>query len=80
MPVFLASEVAPRIYEYPRTMMAILNAYLHQAMYEELSGIGDELRDRGYRRPMMMVHNTGGMASCSARRRSARTTAARSRA
>jgi N-methylhydantoinase A/oxoprolinase/acetone carboxylase beta subunit len=32
-------------------------------MYEELSGIGDELRDRGYRRPMMMIHNTGGMAS-----------------
>ncbi|HEY3945056.1 MAG TPA: hydantoinase/oxoprolinase family protein [Solirubrobacteraceae bacterium] len=63
MPVFLSSEVAPRIYEYPRTMMTILNAYLHQSMYEELSGIGDELRDRGYRRPMMMIHNTGGMAS-----------------
>ena len=29
----------------------------------ELSGIGDELRARGYRRPMMMIHNTGGMAS-----------------
>ena len=63
MPVFVASDVAPRIYEYPRTMMAILNAYLHQGMYEELSGIGDELRDRGYHRPMMMIHNTGGMAS-----------------
>jgi N-methylhydantoinase A/oxoprolinase/acetone carboxylase beta subunit len=63
MPVFLSSEVAPRMYEYPRTMMTILNAYLHQSMYEELSGIGDELRDRGYRRPMMMIHNTGGMAS-----------------
>ena len=63
MPVFLSSDVAPRIYEYPRTMMAILNAYLHQSMYEELSGIGDELRDRGYSRPMMMIHNTGGMAS-----------------
>lgn len=63
MPVFLSSEVAPRMYEYPRTMMTVLNAYLHQSMYEELSGIGDELRDRGYRRPMMMIHNTGGMAS-----------------
>ena len=63
MPVFLSSDVAPRIYEYPRTMMTILNAYLHQSMYEELSGIGDELRDRGYSRPMMMIHNTGGMAS-----------------
>ena len=63
MPVFLSSDVAPRMYEYPRTMMTVLNAYLHQSMYEELSGIGDELRDRGYRRPMMMIHNTGGMAS-----------------
>jgi N-methylhydantoinase A/oxoprolinase/acetone carboxylase beta subunit len=63
MPVFLSSDVAPRMYEYPRTMMAILNAYLHQSMYEELSGIGDELRDRGYAQPMMMIHNTGGMAS-----------------
>lgn len=63
MPVFLSSEVAPRIYEYPRTMMAVLNAYLHQSMYEALSGISDELRERRYSRPMMMIHNTGGMAS-----------------
>jgi N-methylhydantoinase A/oxoprolinase/acetone carboxylase beta subunit len=63
MPVFLSSDVAPRIYEYPRTMMTVLNAYLHQSMYEELSGIGDELRDRRYGRPMMMIHNTGGMAT-----------------
>jgi N-methylhydantoinase A/oxoprolinase/acetone carboxylase beta subunit len=63
MPVFLSSEIAPRIYEYPRTMMAVLNAYLHQSMYEELSGISDELRERRYQQPMMMIHNTGGMAS-----------------
>jgi N-methylhydantoinase A/oxoprolinase/acetone carboxylase beta subunit len=63
MPVFTSSDIAPRIYEYPRTMMTVLNAYLHQSMYEELSGIGDELRERRYVRPMMMIHNTGGMAS-----------------
>jgi len=63
MPVFLSSEIAPRIYEYPRTMMTVLNAYLHQSMYEELSGISDELRERKYQQPMMMIHNTGGMAS-----------------
>ncbi len=43
--------------------MTILNAYLHQAMYEELIGIGQELRRGGYQNPLMMVHNTGGMAS-----------------
>ncbi len=63
MPVFISSDVAPRIFEYPRTMMTVLNAYLHQAMYEELSGIGDELRQQGFKQPMMMIHNTGGMAS-----------------
>jgi N-methylhydantoinase A/acetophenone carboxylase len=63
MPVFLASEVSPRKFEYTRTMMTILNAYLHQSMYEELIGIGQELRRGGYRNPLMMVHNTGGMAS-----------------
>jgi N-methylhydantoinase A/oxoprolinase/acetone carboxylase beta subunit len=63
MPVFLSSEVSPRKFEYTRTTMTILNAYLHQAMYEELIGIGQELRRGGYRNPLMMVHNTGGMAS-----------------
>lgn len=63
MPVFLSSEVSPRKLEYTRTTMTILNAYLHESMYEELVGIGQELRRSGYRNPMMMVHNTGGMAS-----------------
>ena len=63
MPVFLSSEIAPRIYEYPRTMMTILSAYLHQSMYSELIGITEELRDRKYQKPLMMIHNTGGMAS-----------------
>jgi N-methylhydantoinase A/oxoprolinase/acetone carboxylase beta subunit len=63
MPVFLSSEVSPRKYEYTRTTMTLLNAYLHQSMYEELIGIGQELRRGGYRNPLMMVHNTGGMAS-----------------
>ena len=63
MPVFLASQVSPRKFEYTRTTMTILNAYLHQSMYEELVGIGQELRRGGYGKPLMMVHNTGGMAS-----------------
>ena len=63
MPVFLAGEISPRKFEYTRTTMTILNAYLHQSMYEELIGIGQELRRGGYGNPLMMVHNTGGMAS-----------------
>ncbi|OGA69294.1 MAG: acetophenone carboxylase [Betaproteobacteria bacterium RIFCSPLOWO2_12_FULL_68_20] len=62
MPVMLSSDVAPKRWEYTRANTTVLNAYLHQAMWEELAGMGDELRARGYARPMMMVHNTGGMA------------------
>jgi N-methylhydantoinase A/oxoprolinase/acetone carboxylase beta subunit len=63
MPVFLSSEISPRKFEYTRTTMTVLNAYLHQSMYEELIGIGQQLRGAGYHKPLMMVHNTGGMAS-----------------
>ncbi|PWJ54380.1 N-methylhydantoinase A/acetophenone carboxylase [Quadrisphaera granulorum] len=62
MPIMLASEVLPKRWEYTRTNTTLLNAYLHQAMWEELAGMNDDLRARGYQRGIMMVHNTGGMA------------------
>jgi N-methylhydantoinase A/oxoprolinase/acetone carboxylase beta subunit len=62
MPVVLSSEVLPKQFEYTRVVTTVLDAYLHQSMWEQLSGTGDELRDYGYRRPLMMVHNSGGMA------------------
>ncbi|HEX4107951.1 MAG TPA: hydantoinase/oxoprolinase family protein [Solirubrobacteraceae bacterium] len=62
MPVMLSCEVLPKRWEYTRTNTTVLNAYLHQAMWEELSGMNDELREHGYTRGIMMVHNTGGMA------------------
>ncbi len=62
MPVVLSSEVVPKQFEYTRTVTTVLDAYLHQSMWEQLSGTGDELRDIGYQKPLMMVHNSGGMA------------------
>jgi N-methylhydantoinase A/oxoprolinase/acetone carboxylase beta subunit len=62
MPVVLSSEVLAKRFEYTRTNTAILNAYLHQSIAEELTSIGDELRDLGYKKSILMVHNTGGMA------------------
>jgi N-methylhydantoinase A/oxoprolinase/acetone carboxylase beta subunit len=62
MPVVLSSKVLPKQYEYTRTVTTVLNAYLHQSMWEQLSGLGDELRDYGYKNPLIMVHNSGGMA------------------
>ncbi len=62
-PVLLSSEVCPKKDEYARTMTTILTAYLHRAMAEELTELANELRDRGYRGALAIVHNTGGMAS-----------------
>lgn len=63
MPVFLSSATLPKRMEYTRAMGTLLNGYLHQSMYDDLNSIGWRLRSSGYRQPMMMVHNTGGMAS-----------------
>lgn len=62
MPIMLSSDVCPKRWEYTRTNTTLINAYLHQAMWEELSGMSDELRSRGYSGGLMMIHNTGGMA------------------
>lgn len=62
MPVMLSSDLVNKRLEYPRTMTTILDAYLHQALSEEIREIGDELRAAGYARPLMLVHNSGGMA------------------
>jgi N-methylhydantoinase A len=60
MPVVLSSEVSPKSGEYTRTMTAVVNAYIHGVMSDALGRLGNELRDEGYRRPLLLVHNTGG--------------------
>lgn len=62
IPTILSHRVAERKSEYARTMSAILDAYLHDQMYHGLSMLEVVLRQNGYRRPMLVVHNTGGMA------------------
>lgn len=60
--VVISSDVSPRWREYPRMVATMLCAYLHRVMADELKGMGDELRSTGYKRALMMVHNSGGMA------------------
>lgn len=60
MPVTLSSEISPKAGEYTRTMTSVVNAYIHGLMADELTRLGNELRDEGYRRPLILVHNTGG--------------------
>jgi N-methylhydantoinase A/oxoprolinase/acetone carboxylase beta subunit len=62
LPVILSSQVVSRLGEYGRANTAILDAYLQRSMQIELSGTWDKLRERGYRGPFFMIHNTGGCA------------------
>jgi N-methylhydantoinase A/acetophenone carboxylase len=65
MPVLLSSEVQPKWHEYPRTNVTILSAYLHTEMTEQLSALGEELRDYGYSKPLSIINNVGGVAKLS---------------
>lgn len=61
-PILLSSEVLPKQNEYQRSMTTVLDGYLHRVMAEELTSLGNELRDKGYQRSLYIVHNTGGCA------------------
>jgi signal transduction histidine kinase len=58
MPILLSSEVQPKWHEYPRTNVVILSAYLHTEMTEQLSALGEELRDYGYKKPLSIINNS----------------------
>jgi N-methylhydantoinase A len=62
-PVVLSHEVSRRSGEYVRSMTAIIDAYLHRFTADRLSGLRDDLRTRGYRGQLLLVHNTGGMGT-----------------
>ncbi|MSR14206.1 MAG: hydantoinase/oxoprolinase family protein [Gammaproteobacteria bacterium] len=62
IPIVLSHRVAGRKGEYSRTMSAVLDAYLHDQMYHGMSSLEIVLRQNGYSRPMLLVHNTSGMA------------------
>lgn len=62
VPVVLSHEIQPKKGEYQRTVTAVLDSYLHDSMAEDLGSVRAELRDMGYSGPLLMVHNSGGMA------------------
>ncbi|MCF8120667.1 MAG: hydantoinase/oxoprolinase family protein [Deltaproteobacteria bacterium] len=65
MPVTLSSEVSPKSGEYTRFITTVVNAYIHGVMAAEMNKLVGELQDGGYRRPLVLVHNTGGMKKVS---------------
>lgn len=62
IPVLLSSDIVTKWREYTRTTTSMLTGFLHTELTNQLLGIGDRLRDLGYKRPLQMVQNTGGVA------------------
>lgn len=62
IPMLLSHQVAGRKGEYARGMSTIMDAFLHQTMYHGLGTLEQNLRAAGYTRPMLVNHNSGGMA------------------
>lgn len=62
IPVILSHQVAGRKGEYVRATSAIVDGYLHSTMYHALSALEQNLRTHKYERPMLVIHNSGGMA------------------
>lgn len=65
-PVILTHQISRRSGEYARTMTATIDAYLHRFTADRLSRLRDELRRRGYRGELLLVHNSGGMGTLAA--------------
>ncbi|MGD9917326.1 MAG: hydantoinase/oxoprolinase family protein [Paenirhodobacter sp.] len=62
IPVILSHQVAGRKGEYVRATSAIVDGYLHSTMYHALSALEQNLRVHNYEKPMLVIHNSGGMA------------------
>ncbi|MBM3485209.1 MAG: hydantoinase/oxoprolinase family protein [Alphaproteobacteria bacterium] len=65
MPIFLSHEISPKSGEYRRSMTVIIDAYLRDLTEGHLLRLSDDLRDVGYRRPVFVAKNTGGLSSLS---------------
>lgn len=62
IPVLLSSQVSGRKGEYVRATATIIDAFLHQTMFYALNQLSNNLRNSGYDKPMLVIHNSGGMA------------------
>ena len=62
IPVILSHQVAGRKGEYVRATSAIVDGYLHSTMYQAMTALEQNLRAHRYEKPMLVIHNSGGMA------------------
>ncbi|MEA2347185.1 MAG: N-methylhydantoinase [Thermoleophilaceae bacterium] len=62
VPLLLSHEIETDPDDFRRTATALFNAYVHPDVARYLYRAEDFLRDSGYMRPLLVVHNDGGCA------------------
>ena len=62
LPTLASYEVTSRSDDFRRLNTVVIDAYVHRPMKAALYQAEDEVRDRGYERPLFVGHSNGGMA------------------
>ena len=62
VPMLLSHQIVGRKGEYARATSTIIDGFLHKVMYQGLGTLELNLRANGYEKPMLINHNSGGMA------------------
>lgn len=62
VPCLPATEVSRREDDGRRTNTAVVNAYLHPELVRALYKADEDVRSRGLRQPLLIVHGSGGVA------------------
>jgi len=62
VPLLLSTEISSEINDQYRTNAALINAYIHQEMAHYLYKADEDVRNRRYKWPLLIVHANGGVA------------------
>ncbi len=62
VPLLLSTEISSETDDQYRTNAALIDAYIHQEMAHYLYKADEDIRNRRYRWPLLIVHATGGVA------------------
>jgi N-methylhydantoinase A len=62
VPFLLAGDICKHPDDMNRTHMALMNSYVHGPMARAMFKAEDELRERGYLKPLLLGHTDGGVA------------------
>ena len=65
MPVLLSHEVSPQVDEYRRTNTVLIDALLRVSAEEHVVALEQQLKAKGYNKPLLLAKCTGGKSSLS---------------